>query len=187
MRSEVQTNIAPIAFERSKTVHRAGVAVRPTLLFVAAFALNASPHEATHALTAYLLGFNSTLYQMWVNPEAAGATPRQLIAIAVAGPTHPVCSLTRADLVMTAAAFLMVELRVTDGHDPLSRCNGFSRQGSDLVGQLSELVNRLHLNWEMLERSSEFKLGSCPSVTPMLKSMHHEKLLDIFAQSSRSQ
>jgi hypothetical protein len=51
-----------------------------------AFALNASPHEATHAVTAYMLGFSSTLYQMWVNPDAAAATPRQLIAIAVAGP-----------------------------------------------------------------------------------------------------
>ena len=33
-----------------------------------------------------MLGFSSTLYQMWVNPDAAAATPRQLIAIAVAGP-----------------------------------------------------------------------------------------------------
>ncbi len=63
-----------------------GVAVRPTLLFVTAFALNATPHEATHAATAYMLGFSSTLYQMWVNPDAAAATPRQLIAIALAGP-----------------------------------------------------------------------------------------------------
>jgi hypothetical protein len=68
------------------TTNRIGVAVRPTLLFMTAFALNASPHEATHAVTAYLLGFSSTLYQMWVNPDAAAATPGQLIAIAVAGP-----------------------------------------------------------------------------------------------------
>jgi len=66
--------------------NRIGVAVRPTLLFVTAFALNATPHEAVHAATAYMLGFSSTLYQMWVNPDAAAATPRQLIAIAVAGP-----------------------------------------------------------------------------------------------------
>lgn len=63
-----------------------GVAVRPTLLFVAAFALNISPHEAAHALAGYLLGFNSTLFQMWVNPDAASATPRQLAIIAAAGP-----------------------------------------------------------------------------------------------------
>jgi hypothetical protein len=66
--------------------NRIGVAVRPTLLFVTGFALNATPHEAVHAATAYMLGFSSTLYQMWVNPDAAAATPRQLIAIAVAGP-----------------------------------------------------------------------------------------------------
>jgi hypothetical protein len=63
-----------------------GVAIRPTLLFMAAFALNITPHEAAHATTSYMLGFSSTLYQMWVDPDAAVATPRQLIAIAVAGP-----------------------------------------------------------------------------------------------------
>ena len=52
------------------TAHRIGIAVRPTLLFVTAFALNATPHEVTHAATAYMLGFSSTLYQMWVNPDA---------------------------------------------------------------------------------------------------------------------
>jgi hypothetical protein len=68
------------------TAHRIGIAVRPTLLFVTAFIPNATPHEATHAAAAYKLGFSSTLYQMWVNPDAAAATPQQLIAIAVAGP-----------------------------------------------------------------------------------------------------
>jgi hypothetical protein len=63
-----------------------GVAFRPTLLFMTAFALNVTPHEAAHAVASYMLGFNSTLYQMWVNPDAASATPRQLIAIAAAGP-----------------------------------------------------------------------------------------------------
>jgi hypothetical protein len=66
--------------------YRTGIAVRPTLLFVTAFALNATPHEAVHAVTAYMLGFSSTLYQMWVNPDEAAATPRQSIAIALAGP-----------------------------------------------------------------------------------------------------
>jgi hypothetical protein len=63
-----------------------GVAVRPTLLFVVAFALTISPHEAAHATVAYLLGFSSTLFQMWVNPDAASATPGQLAVIAAAGP-----------------------------------------------------------------------------------------------------
>ncbi len=81
------TDTTPLAYEKDQgTAHRAGIAVRPTLLFMTAFALNVSPHEVMHALTAYMLGFSSTLYQMWVNPDTAEATPRQLLAIAVAGP-----------------------------------------------------------------------------------------------------
>src|ERR1700732_2534615 len=63
-----------------------GLACRPTLLFVAAYALSITPHEAVHALVAYLLGFNSTLFQMWVNPDAASASSTQLALIAAAGP-----------------------------------------------------------------------------------------------------
>jgi hypothetical protein len=63
-----------------------GVACRPTLLFVVAFALNVTPHEVIHAVTSYLLGFNSTVFQMWVNPDSAEATPRQLAIIATSGP-----------------------------------------------------------------------------------------------------
>jgi hypothetical protein len=63
-----------------------GIAYRPTLLFVAAYALNITPHEAVHALTSYGLGFSSTLFQMWVNPDPASATSRQLATIAAAGP-----------------------------------------------------------------------------------------------------
>ena len=63
-----------------------GVSCRPTLLFVVAFALNVTPHEIVHAITSYLLGFNSTVFQMWVNPDSAEATPRQLAIIAVSGP-----------------------------------------------------------------------------------------------------
>ena len=71
---------------------RAGIAralttaARPTLLFVVAYAFNTTPHEAFHALTAYLLGFNSTIYQMWVNPDQASATPSELATIAAAAP-----------------------------------------------------------------------------------------------------
>ena len=61
-------------------------ACRPTVLFVAAFALNSTPHEVTHAIVAYLLGFPATIFQLWATPETAGATPRQLAAIAAAGP-----------------------------------------------------------------------------------------------------
>jgi hypothetical protein len=71
---------------RSEALRTFGIAARPTLLFVAAFALNVTPHEAVHAGVAYLLGFNSTLFQMWVNPDAATASARQAAAIAAAGP-----------------------------------------------------------------------------------------------------
>ena len=62
------------------------VACRPTLLFVVAYALNVTPHEIVHALTSYSLGFSSTVFQMWVNPDSAEATPSQLAIIAVSGP-----------------------------------------------------------------------------------------------------
>jgi hypothetical protein len=68
------------------TAYRMGVAVRPTLLFMVAFAMNVTPHEAAHATASYMLGLSSTLYQMWVNPDAAMADSRQLFAIAIAGP-----------------------------------------------------------------------------------------------------
>jgi hypothetical protein len=63
-----------------------GAAVRPTFLFVGSYALNITPHEAVHALVSNRLGLSCTLYQMWVDPDAAFATPGQLAAIAVAGP-----------------------------------------------------------------------------------------------------
>jgi hypothetical protein len=65
---------------------RRGVSCRPTLRFVVAFALNVTPHEIVHAITSYLLGFNSTVFQMWVNPDSAEAMPRQLAIITVSGP-----------------------------------------------------------------------------------------------------
>jgi len=61
-------------------------ACRPTLLFVVAYALNVTPHEIVHALTSYSLGFDSTVFQMWVNPDSAEASPSQLAIIAVSGP-----------------------------------------------------------------------------------------------------
>ena len=70
----------------TSALSKLGTAARPTLLFVAAYAFNISPHEAIHALTSYALGFSSTLFQMWVDPRAATATPGQLALIAAVGP-----------------------------------------------------------------------------------------------------
>ena len=61
-------------------------ACRPTVVFVGAYAASLTPHEVAHALTAYYLGFSSTLYHMWVNPDAADARPTQIAIIAGAGP-----------------------------------------------------------------------------------------------------
>jgi hypothetical protein len=45
-----------------------------------------TPHEAAHAAVAYTLGFSLTLFQLWVNPDAAQASPEQQALIEVAGP-----------------------------------------------------------------------------------------------------
>jgi hypothetical protein len=66
--------------------HSLGVACRPTLVFVVAFALNVTPHEIAHAITSYILGFNSTVFQMWVNPDAAEVARWQAVLIAGSGP-----------------------------------------------------------------------------------------------------
>ena len=72
--------------ERPRPLKQLDIAARPTLLFVVAYALNTTPHEFTHAFAAWLLGFNATVYQMWVNPDSAAATPGQLATIAAVGP-----------------------------------------------------------------------------------------------------
>ena len=61
-------------------------ACRPTILFLAAFALASTPHEAAHGLTTYLLGYSATIHHMWVDPDTPGATAKQLATIAAAGP-----------------------------------------------------------------------------------------------------
>jgi hypothetical protein len=78
-------------------------AVRPSVLFAATFALVTTPHEAAHAITAYLLGFNLTLFKMWVNPDAASPTPWQSFAIAVAGPVF--------SLVVGSAGWILYKTR----------------------------------------------------------------------------
>ena len=75
MASEVPSNTETSSpgtqarYERGAgTAYLIGVAVRPTLLFMTAFALSVTPYEAAHATASYMLGFSSTLYQMWVIP-----------------------------------------------------------------------------------------------------------------------
>ena len=59
---------------------------RPTILFVAAFALATTPHEVAHGLTTYLLGYGATIHHLWVDPDTSGATAKQLATIGAAGP-----------------------------------------------------------------------------------------------------
>ena len=54
--------------------------------------MSLTPHEAAHARTAYCLGFSCTLYQMWVNPDAADATPGQVAIISLLGPVFSLYS-----------------------------------------------------------------------------------------------
>jgi hypothetical protein len=78
--------VVPASVARSNPPGTLAVAARPTWLFAAAYALSITPHESVHALTGYLLGFNATIFQMWVNPDRAAATPHQLAIVAAAGP-----------------------------------------------------------------------------------------------------
>lgn len=84
MTTSAQTDSAATA--GADRLRKISIAARPTILFLAAFAFNVSPHEAVHAIVAYFLGFSSTLFQMWVNPDAASATSSQVAAIAGSGP-----------------------------------------------------------------------------------------------------
>jgi hypothetical protein len=91
---------------KSSIPHSWGVAFRPTLLFVVAFILNVTPHEIAHAITGYWLGFNSTVFQMWVNPDSAEAAPWQLAIIALSGPVF--------SLAVGTVCWVIYKLRFTE-------------------------------------------------------------------------
>jgi hypothetical protein len=62
--------------------------LRRSLWFASAYTLVIIVHETAHALTGRALGFETTLYQFWVNTEpAAGSTATGRSAYGVAGPT----------------------------------------------------------------------------------------------------
>lgn len=65
--------------------------LRPILWFATAYTINIILHESTHALTARCLGFRSTLFNLWVNPELTQATTTQRAMIATAGPVASLC------------------------------------------------------------------------------------------------
>jgi hypothetical protein len=109
---------------RSQLMKLSG-ALRPSVLFAAAFALVTTPHEAAHAVTAYLLGFNLTLFKMWVNPDAASATPWQSFAIAIAGPIF--------SLMLALVSWMLYRTRFKE------RCSGLLFLMLTIVGMYSFL------------------------------------------------
>ncbi len=127
------------------------VSCRPTLLFVVAFALNVTPHEIVHAITSYLLGFNSTVFQMWLNPDSAEATPRQLAIIAVSGPLF--------SLAVGAVCWMLYQRRFRD------RPSGLTFLMIAMVGMYSFSVP---LSARLLEETSaplsDFSIFECHSV-----------------------
>ncbi|UOK42223.1 MULTISPECIES: hypothetical protein [Flavobacterium] len=62
------------------------ISFKPTLLFFSANALSYPLHEMFHALTAYFLNVNSTLYHFYVNIDHTHTSVYDKIIIAVAGP-----------------------------------------------------------------------------------------------------
>jgi hypothetical protein len=60
------------------------------VLFFSTYLINNTPHELSHALTAYVLGVPSTLYPFYVDVERVHASAAQQAWIGAAG---PLCSL----------------------------------------------------------------------------------------------
>ena len=67
-------------------LHTIKVSFKPTVLFFSANALSYPLHEMFHALTAYFLNVNSTLYHFYVDIDHTRTSVYDNILIAVAGP-----------------------------------------------------------------------------------------------------
>jgi hypothetical protein len=67
-------------------LHTIKVSFKPTVLFFSANALSYPLHEMFHALTAYFLNVNSTLYHFYVDIDHTHTSVYDKILIAVAGP-----------------------------------------------------------------------------------------------------
>jgi len=67
-------------------VSRADWIFRPILWFVTASTINVVLHEGSHALAAYALGFQATLFQYGVNWQEQSASLSQRTVVTVAGP-----------------------------------------------------------------------------------------------------
>jgi hypothetical protein len=65
--------------------------LRPILWFASAYTVNIILHESAHAVAAYALGFPSTLFNFWVNPDLMRATMNERVAVGIAGPAFNLC------------------------------------------------------------------------------------------------
>jgi len=65
--------------------------LRPILWFASAYTINIILHETAHAVAAYALGFPSTLFNFWANPDLTRATMNQRAAVGIAGPAFSLC------------------------------------------------------------------------------------------------
>jgi hypothetical protein len=62
------------------------VELRPLLLFFSAFAINASVHEAAHAIAAYSLGIPAQLFHFYASVDLSTASIYDQAAVRAAGP-----------------------------------------------------------------------------------------------------
>ncbi|MFT3912109.1 MAG: hypothetical protein QM737_21970 [Ferruginibacter sp.] len=67
-------------------LHKLKVSFKPTALFFSANALSYPLHEMFHALTAYFLNVNATLYHFYVDIDHTHTSVYDKILIAVSGP-----------------------------------------------------------------------------------------------------
>ncbi|HSC54508.1 MAG TPA: hypothetical protein VLC98_12835 [Phnomibacter sp.] len=73
-------------FTATSMSHAIKLSFKPTVLFFSANALSYPLHEMFHALTAYFLNVNSTLYHFYVDVDHARTSAYDNLLIAVAGP-----------------------------------------------------------------------------------------------------
>ena len=66
--------------------------LRHVVWFATAYTIIIILHEAAHALTAYALGFPSTLFNFWVNSDFTRATIGERAVVDVAGPSVSLCA-----------------------------------------------------------------------------------------------
>jgi hypothetical protein len=62
------------------------VELRPLLLFVSAYAINASVHETAHALAAYTLGIPARLFHIYASVDLSSASIHDQAVVRAAGP-----------------------------------------------------------------------------------------------------